>query len=72
MVTSSARRLAAPGVGDVVLDDWHQAGLLRPSVVRTGRLLVLEARLLSAQLGALTASDLGRVDRGLKEALGLS
>lgn len=51
MVTSSARRLAAPGVGDVVLDDWHRAGLLRPSVVRTGRLLVPEARLLSARLG---------------------
>jgi mRNA interferase MazF len=71
MVTSSAQRLAAPGTGDVILIDWRGARLLRPSVVRTGRLMVLEARLLSAQLGALTPDDLAAVDRGLKDALGL-
>ncbi|MGH8975668.1 MAG: type II toxin-antitoxin system PemK/MazF family toxin [Acidimicrobiia bacterium] len=71
MVTSSAGRLAAPGIGDVVLADWRPAGLLRASVVRTGRLLVLETRLLSAQLGTLTAADLAAVDQGLKGILGL-
>ena len=72
MVTSSSARLAAPGVGDVTLADWQPAGLLRASVVRAGRLLVLETRLLSARLGMITAEDLTAVDRGLKEALGLA
>lgn len=72
MVTSSARRMANPGTGDVILADWQLAGLLRPSVVRTARLMVLEARLLSAQIGTLNRNDLLEVDRGLKEALGLA
>lgn len=71
MVTSSVRRMANRGTGDVVLADWRLAGLLRPSVVRSGRLMVLEARLLSAQIGTLTQADLAEVDRGLKDALGL-
>ncbi|MGH9039944.1 MAG: type II toxin-antitoxin system PemK/MazF family toxin [Acidimicrobiia bacterium] len=50
---------------------WRLAGLLRTSVVRTGRLLVLETRLLSAQLGTLTAADLAAVDQALKGTLGL-
>jgi mRNA interferase MazF len=72
MVTSSAQRLRAPRCGDVILQDWRQAGLLRPSVVRAGRLLVLEQRLLSVRLGILTSNDASRVNRGLKDALDLS
>jgi mRNA-degrading endonuclease toxin of MazEF toxin-antitoxin module len=72
MVTSSSLRLASPRCGDVILGEWRRAGLLRPSVVRAGRLLVLERRLLSAKLGVVTAGDLLKVDRGLKDALGLS
>ena len=36
MVTSGAHVLS-PRLGDVVLRDWQQSGLLRPSVVRAGR-----------------------------------
>jgi hypothetical protein len=72
MVTSSRRRFDVPTTGDVVLDDWQEAGLLRPSVVRAGRLLVVEVPLLSARLGALSSRDLLAVDSGLKEALGLT
>ena len=71
MVTSSAARLQGPGLGDVILQNWRQAGLLRPSVVRTGRLLVLETRLLAAQLGTLGPADLAAVDEGLREEFGL-
>ncbi len=71
MVTSSARRLGSPSVGDVVVNEWREAGLLHPSVVRAGRLSVLEARLLSRQLGTLTPADQDGVDRALKHALGL-
>jgi mRNA-degrading endonuclease toxin of MazEF toxin-antitoxin module len=72
MVTSSGARLVSPRCGDVILDDWRQAGLLRPSTVRAGRLLVLEQRLLSVRLGALSSDDAHLVDDGLRDALGLS
>ena len=71
MVTSSTRRLGSPGAGDAVVTEWRQAGLLRPSVIRTGRLLVLETRLLSGPIAVLTAADLEAVDKGLKGSLGL-
>ena len=71
MVTSSARRLAAPDLGDAVVVQWRHAGLLRPSVVRAGRLLVLETRLLGPRLGVLHSDDVGAVDNGLKDVLSL-
>lgn len=70
-MVSSGARVAAPRLGDVVLKDWHQSGLLRPSVVRAGRLQVIERRLLSAQRGALSEADLDAVDEALKNVLGL-
>jgi mRNA interferase MazF len=72
MVTSSGHRLRSPRCGDVILRDWRQAGLLRPSVVRAGRLLVMEQRLLSVRLGGLSSDDMSLVDHGLKDALDLS
>lgn len=72
MVTSSAARVAQPGIGDVVVVDWQEAGLLRPSVVRTGRLLVIERQLVSAALGDLAPVDLQLVDVALKTVLGIS
>ncbi len=72
MVTSSATRLSRPGFGDVLVEDWRAAGLLRPSVVRTGRILVIERPLLSGPLGSLAASDLRAVEEGLRAVLDLS
>jgi mRNA interferase MazF len=72
MVTSNQTRVARPGLGDVALQDWQQAGLRQPSVVRAGRLLVIEHRLLSTGLGLLSQRDLAGVDAGLKAALGLA
>jgi mRNA-degrading endonuclease toxin of MazEF toxin-antitoxin module len=71
MVTSSHARFQQPGVGDVVINDWQSAGLRLPSVVRTGRLLVLERRLLTIVLGDLSADDLVAIDQGLLSVLGL-
>ena len=69
---SSAARLLRPGFGDVLVEDWRAAGLLRPSVVRAGRILVIERPLLSGPLGSLTASDLRAVEEGLRAVLDLS
>ena len=71
MVTSQTGRRQAPGLGDVVVADWQAAGLRAPSTVRTGRLLVLEQRLLGATLGRLSAATLADVDDALRAVFGL-
>jgi len=72
MITSSTRFLQQPGLGDVVLSDWRAAGLRQPSVVRAGRLLVVERQLLVRSLGRLAPSDLTAVDQALETVLGLT
>ena len=72
MVTSSPRRLIHPEIGDVVVRDWVAAGLRVPSVIRTGRVLVLEHRFLRLTLGHLSLFDLAAVDFGLSAVLGLT
>lgn len=71
MVTSNRARVQRPGFGDVVVRQWQAAGLRLPSVVRAGRLLVLERRLLPATLGDLALVDLASVDEALQAVLGL-
>ena len=71
MVTSSRLPRDRPGLGDVVLRDWKAAGLLRPSVIRAGKLFVPEQHLVKARLGLLTDADRHHVDRALREVLGI-
>lgn len=71
MVTSSRARITAPGLGDVVISRWKNAGLLQPSVARVGKLFAIETRLLTGPLGSLDASDLAAIDEALKSVLGL-
>lgn len=68
---SSGERVASPRLGDVVIQEWQGAGLLRPSVVRAGRLQVIEWRLLSTFRGALAPPDLLSVDHALRSVLGI-
>lgn len=71
MVTSRRARLEQPRIGDVVVNGWRAAGLRLPSVIRAGRLLVLEQRLLNLSLGTLMPDDLASVDLALAEVLGI-
>jgi len=45
------------GERDVVLQDWSQAGLLRPSTCRIGRLTTIEKRLLIRRIGRISDRD---------------
>lgn len=54
-----------------MIEDWQLADLRRPSVVRTGRLPVLEHRLLGPILGDLTPRDISALDGSLRSVLGL-
>ena len=42
---------------DVILTDWAQAGLAKPSVVRLDRLVTAEKAILGRRLGILSAAD---------------
>ena len=46
---------------DVRVDDWRQANLNRPSVVRPHKLATLKRSRINRRMGALSISDLTRV-----------
>ena len=56
-VTSVSRT----GTLDVTLNDWQEAGLLKPSVARLDRLVTAEKTVLLRRLGVLSAEDLAAV-----------
>jgi mRNA interferase MazF len=71
MVTSRRTRFQVPTPGDVVVTEWQGAGLSTPSVIRAGRLLVLEQRLIQFALGKPTPPDLS-ISRRLPDASDLA
>lgn len=56
-VTSANRT----GPLDITLDDWHEAGLLKPSVARLDRLVTAEKTIFLRRLGVLSVKDLTSV-----------
>ena len=67
MITSAAHDTWP---GDVPVSDLGLAGLPRPSVVRTGKVAALDARLVE-RVGVLSAADRGRVTASVRKALGV-
>lgn len=51
---------------DIELQDWQQAGLKLPSIVRLHKLATLEKKIVERSLGALTASDFQQVQTKLQ------
>ena len=49
------------GTLDVTLNDWHAAGLLKPSVARLDRIVTAEKIIFLRKLGPLSAADLRTV-----------
>jgi len=52
---------------DVVLDEWQQAGLLLPSVVRLHKVATLQRKLVDKKMGRLTPGDWSRVVLTLRQ-----
>ena len=70
MVTSNARRVLSPSTGDIIVEDWQQAGLRRPSVIRSRRLWTAEERDFDGTvLGAVDSAVLGHVRQHVQELL---
>lgn len=66
-VTSQVR--PAVGVGEIPVQRWKEAGLLKPSVLKP-LLATVERRLLIRKLGRLDAQDRDALARGLRTILG--
>ena len=67
MITSATRGVWP---GDVPVTDLDLGGLPRPSMVRSGKVAALDARLVE-RIGALSEGDRGRVAACVREALGV-
>ncbi len=67
-VTSNTDRLL---IGDQLIADWREAGMLFPSVV-TGILRTIKQDMMARKLGNLTPRDLDAVEGQLRQYLGLS
>ncbi len=52
---------------DVTLDEWQQAGLLLPSVVRLHKVATLQRKLVDRKLGRLAPGDWSRIVLTLRQ-----
>jgi mRNA interferase MazF len=66
-ITSQLR--ASPAIGEVWVEKWQEAGLLKPSAIKPV-FATLEQALIIRQLGALAASDQAGVRRAIAETIG--
>jgi mRNA interferase MazF len=58
------------GVGECLIANWQEAGLLKPSALKTA-ISTIEQSLILKKLGKLSQSDLLSMDGSLKEFLDL-
>ena len=57
--------------GDVLLNDWGQAGLVKPSAVR-GLVTVVDRNQIIRRLGRLSPEDFANVVQGVADIMGLA
>ena len=67
-ITSRTDRIL---VGDHLIKDWEEAGLLFPSVV-TGIIRTIKQGMITRKLGAISKADMEAVNDNLRAALSLS
>lgn len=66
-ITSRTDRIL---VGDHLISDWQEAGLLFPSVA-TGIVRTIKQGMIAKKLGIMLLSDMKRIEGNLRDALGL-
>ena len=57
-------------VGDHLINDWHEAGLLFPSIV-TGIIRTINQSMIANKLGRVSKDDLRAISKQLRNSLGL-
>jgi mRNA interferase MazF len=55
---------------DITVQDWREAGLLAPSVVRLHKLATIEKRLVRRKLGRISGSDWSGVQALVRQIFG--
>jgi mRNA interferase MazF len=66
-ITSKTDRIL---VGDHLITDWQEAGLLFPSVA-TGIVRTIKQGMIAKKLGTMPLPDMKRIEGNLRDALGL-
>lgn len=64
MITSQVEALKLDG--DVLLADWHEAGLLHPSILRMAKVATVDGELLDKTLGSLSRRDLAAAKQAFR------
>jgi len=67
-VTSQTSKVS--GVGECLIDDWKDAGLLKPSAIKSA-ISTIERTLILKKLGRLSTNDIRSMDEALKDLLDL-
>ena len=66
-ITSNTRRIL---VGDYLMADWEEAGLLFPSVV-TGIIRTIKQTMIDRKMGAVSTGDFAEIESSLRQILKL-
>lgn len=67
-VTSQTGKVST--VGECLIEDWKNAGLLKPSAIKSA-ISTIEKSLILKKLGKLSPSDISAMDKALKDLLDL-
>ena len=67
-ITSNTRRIL---VGDYLMADWEEAGLIYPSVA-TGILRTIKQSMIDRKMGAVSPKDLAEIESNLGQILELN
>jgi len=67
-ITSDTRRIL---VGDYLMADWEEAGLIYPSVA-TGILRTIKQSMIDRKMGAVSIRDLAEIESNLEQILELN
>ena len=70
-ISSRPNDFATPGPGDYPLSRWREIGLKHPSTARVSNLVAVEKSLIKRVIATMPAEDFGRIEAGLRFALGL-
>jgi mRNA interferase MazF len=66
----SSRKEKPLGIGECLIKDWQDAGLLKPSAAKSA-VSTIERNLVLKKLGKLSTTDLLSLENALKELFGL-
>ena len=71
VISAITSRIDRTLVGDYLINNWQESGLLLPSVA-TGIIRTIKQSMISIKLGTISREDMKGIDRQLRIVLGLN